>query len=287
MPVDRTFDTLERSRAFSRPVELYTVRYGSTVYRFTSAAQDLTFSTVNYRAVPLKRNSPTLNPRERKSTRLTIEAPTAEPPFDVFIGVQPATRMEVRIVRIQQYENLASPIFGSPEPPAAPLTAYIIFEGYVNSASYKDRTVKLLCNPFTEQFSRAIPRIAYQGLCNHVLYDAGCSISKASFLQTGLCSGVVGDKITINGFSGVDFVGGYIATPSNDDWRMVLEQNTDTFTLLLPFSENPVGKIMSVYMGCDHKIATCRDKFSNVVNFGGYPYIPSINPYTQQQFTKI
>jgi hypothetical protein len=35
-----------------------------------------------------------------------------------------------------------------------------------------------------------------------------------------------------------------------------------------------------MYAGCDHLLATCRDRFSNVANFGGFPWIPQKNPFS-------
>lgn len=36
-----------------------------------------------------------------------------------------------------------------------------------------------------------------------------------------------------------------------------------------------LGDRAIVLVGCDGLIGTCRDKFNNVVNFGGDPYAPS------------
>jgi hypothetical protein len=41
-----------------------------------------------------------------------------------------------------------------------------------------------------------------------------------------------------------------------------------------------VGVSIRFYAGCDGSIYTCRDKFNNVVNFGGHPYVPKDNPVT-------
>lgn len=46
-------------------------------------------------------------------------------------------------------------------------------------------------------------------------------------------------------------------------------------TLFLPMSEPiQIGDAFAVTAGCDKALATCRDRFSNAVNFGGFPHMP-------------
>ena len=40
-----------------------------------------------------------------------------------------------------------------------------------------------------------------------------------------------------------------------------------------------VGTLITVYPGCDGQVKTCRDKFNNVLNFGGIPHMPNKSPY--------
>ena len=35
-----------------------------------------------------------------------------------------------------------------------------------------------------------------------------------------------------------------------------------------------VGDTFTVTAGCDKALSTCRDRFANVVNFGGFPRMP-------------
>ena len=38
-----------------------------------------------------------------------------------------------------------------------------------------------------------------------------------------------------------------------------------------------IGDAYSVHAGCDKLLATCRDKFSNVINFRGFPHVPGLD----------
>ena len=49
---------------------------------------------------------------------------------------------------------------------------------------------------------------------------------------------------------------------------------TITIELLLPTPYDiQVGDNFNITAGCDKTFATCRAKFNNVVNFGGFPHI--------------
>lgn len=58
--------------------------------------------------------------------------------------------------------------------------------------------------------------------------------------------------------------------------RMVLGYSGGTFTVVpgLPFTPG-VGDTFTIYPGCDKQQQTCAQKFSNLINFGGFPYVPT------------
>ena len=50
---------------------------------------------------------------------------------------------------------------------------------------------------------------------------------------------------------------------------------TDRVLSFLPFDDEvQVGDIVSLLAGCDGNLDTCIQKFNNVANFRGEPYIP-------------
>lgn len=59
-------------------------------------------------------------------------------------------------------------------------------------------------------------------------------------------------------------------------------QSTRTLTLFLPlpFAASS-GDILRVLPGCDKRLSTCRDKFSNRLNFRGEPFVPGSDGVTQ------
>lgn len=53
----------------------------------------------------------------------------------------------------------------------------------------------------------------------------------------------------------------------------------DTVSVHIPFRVATVGSSINVYAGCPHSIDFCNRKFLNAVNFGGFPQVPTNNPF--------
>lgn len=57
--------------------------------------------------------------------------------------------------------------------------------------------------------------------------------------------------------------------------RTVLSYASGNFTLTLPLAETPqVGDPVLAFPGCNKTVSTCQNKFGNLVNFRGFPYVP-------------
>jgi uncharacterized phage protein (TIGR02218 family) len=57
---------------------------------------------------------------------------------------------------------------------------------------------------------------------------------------------------------------------------------SNTLKVFLPFPyQIQVGDIFEITVGCDKRLATCKDKFSNHENFQGFPYIPGRDSITR------
>ncbi|WAC08905.1 MAG: phage BR0599 family protein [Thermodesulfobacteriota bacterium] len=55
------------------------------------------------------------------------------------------------------------------------------------------------------------------------------------------------------------------------DWGL----STTTFTLFLAMPKTiQIGDTYEAYPGCDKKVSTCEDKYDNVINFRGEPFVP-------------
>lgn len=128
----------------------------------------------------------------------------------------------------------------------------------------------------------------FQRACAWELGDARCQIDLGAPEHNG--SGTVASVISnfdftasgIGSFASGVFSRGKITWTTGDNAGLEIEvkahsQGTPSsrLSLFLPMPRAmQVGDTFSITAGCDKTLATCRDRFANVVNFGGFPHMP-------------
>ncbi len=119
--------------------------------------------------------------------------------------------------------------------------------------------------------------------CDADLFDTRCGVTPISYNGTTDSLGAE-NVITDAGFAGPtpdsDLVGGKVVLTSGDMTHVgnqvkSYDSGTGEIVLVRPYPK-PVanGTTFTVFEGCDKKASTCKDRFSNLVNFRGYPHVP-------------
>ncbi len=128
----------------------------------------------------------------------------------------------------------------------------------------------------------------YQRQCDALLGDARCGvdIADSAFGATGVVAAVIDEqRFTASGLAG--FEDGWFEH-GRLDWTSGANQDLSAFvktharagehasvTLWLPAGAPiKVGDAFAIIAGCDKRHETCRDKFSNLVNFRGFHLMP-------------
>lgn len=120
--------------------------------------------------------------------------------------------------------------------------------------------------------------------CRHTLGDGNCAVNLAAYTVTGtVTSAASATQFTDSARSEAAglFNYGLLTWNSGANAGLSMEVKNFTagvFTLWLPMAHSiAAGDAYSVYKGCDKRFATCRTTFSNVANFGGFPYLPGVD----------
>ena len=261
------FGTNEISKEGGRPIELFEFTIDAVTTRYTNAEDDITYSANIYSSETIMRTSPTLSSGENGRQQMEITLPADNPIASRYIGIVPADRVNVRILRFHRGD--------SPN-------GIVLWSGRIVSVKFeKSGAIARLYSVSSEAaLSRPMPGRKYQAMCNHTLYDTLCSVVKASNKHTDTVLVVSGQDITVNG---VSVEGATWAVGGTVEWgnerRLVVAQVGNVLTLQLPFPTSPLSATVDVYAGCDHLIDTCTNKFSNDINFGGFPHVPTKNPF--------
>lgn len=129
---------------------------------------------------------------------------------------------------------------------------------------------------------------SFQYSCDRALGDGKCGVNLSNPLYhgTGAVAGIVRDRaFTVTGlgaFASGWFTNGVLTwTSGANDGRqaevMIHLVEVDAVSLSLleaPVRGIEVGDGFTIVAGCDKTAADCRDKFSNIANFRGFPHIP-------------
>lgn len=170
-----------------------------------------------------------------------------------------------------------------------------IFRGNIANLSWTDVGFRAEIHNAVRRLNNPIGSIVTP-YCRHQLGDTndtnkatpgGCNVNLASYTFTGSVSSILTDrrKFVFTGLASAQ-ADGYFSTGvltftsglnnnrivdvkvhTVDSYGSQVEFYTPTSYVISP------GDTFSVVAGCDRSNTTCKDKFNNVVNFGGFPHL--------------
>jgi uncharacterized phage protein (TIGR02218 family) len=267
----------EQSIEGAKPAELYLFKNATDTFAYTSAPFSIGSGGVTYQPVAIVRTDPN-RASLQTDDNLVFTLPATDPFVARYISGVPSSADQLTIYRQHLSDG------GTPET----ITYWV---GSVSSVAFEGDVAKIETRPASSILVRTIPNRCYQSLCGHVLYDRGCKISDASFKFPVTVTALDATKTTltvsgasISGHGAGYFDGGFVRW-GGIDYRMVLSStdlggNVLSVAIMLPFTSVAVNSALDLFAGCDHTLATCAAKFSNTINFGGFPYVPSVNPFS-------
>lgn len=268
-----SFDDDERSTSQNRPVDLYTITTPTITYRVTSHPVSVLFGGNTYTALTMSRGNLQVS-QDLTGREIVLYLPIDHPLVQRFAATGiPEHDVTVTLLRLQSVSG----------------QAFQQWSGFVQGLAIDGHTALFRVPSLTDDAMKVrLPVVAAQRLCNHVLYDSGCTLDRAGFAiqpPTVFITGQSGSTVTVSSVAGsVDHRFQYgEAVHSTQQRRMILEQIGTVLTVNMPFVGVNNGDGLVLYSGCDHRILTCRDKFGNVVNFGGHAdMLTSINPWASK-----
>ncbi len=264
-----SYDAKEKSQYGGSPVELYKFVYGSNTSYFTSADKDQSYASHTYLHDVITRGEIDASDEDQQGM-LEVTVPRTNAIADLFIPNMPIYPVTLTIYRFHRGDS----------------EVVQLWMGEVASIAFTGSTVKLSCQPVGNVLRRNIPSTTYQAQCNWSLYSTQCGISKTSFAEVATVATVAAAVLTLtissDRASGY-FTNGFVVSSWNERvWVLAhtrLSSSSAQLTLMTPFSAISAGAVVTVYAGCDRTLADCKNKFSNLPKFLGFPFIPTKNPF--------
>jgi uncharacterized phage protein (TIGR02218 family) len=163
----------------------------------------------------------------------------------------------------------------------------ILRSGFLGQVSRGELAFTAELRGLAARLDQATGRI-FQRTCPWQLGDARCAVDLTAPGRHG--AGVVATVISAFDFTATGFEA--LATGTLSRGRLVWTSGANTglaievkahsasagvarLSLFLPMPDPiSIGDAFTVTAGCDKSFETCRDRFGNVVNFGGFPHMP-------------
>ena len=264
-----TFLSKEQSSYGGQPVELLEIRYGEgdgDVVYTTSGDEDVTVAGRLYLAFTTERDGfdDEGNPDDAK--QLNIKVPRDHPFILEFDKREFPQMVAVRVKRA----HLNDPDLG----------LFNIWSGRLVGVSYEHPWMTLGCEQVATSLARTGCRIRYMRQCPHTLYMQRCWVDKEAHKVVATIVSISDNKAVLRlSAAAADgyWVGGFVQWEGIN--RFILKHTGSDVTLSRPFLGLEVGQEIEVYPGCDRTAATCNAKFNNLLNYGGFDFIPPKGPF--------
>ncbi|AGH31471.1 hypothetical protein LOKG_00035 [Loktanella phage pCB2051-A] len=272
------------------PAELFEFVYGDAedqVYRYTNADREVVLAGNTYLPLTISHESIKSKGRgEAVETKITV--PATSDIAVLFSGVIPRRVITAKIFK--------GHITKSDDPLYWRGTAGGVFQahwfGRVTERTRKKASSILTCTTLGAGMRRPALGMYYQRGCQHVLYGNRCGANKEDFtttvtLDTTTSTGVLLDAGWEGALSPAAYIGGLLEWESDygPDRVTILGASSAGVRTDAPVRDIAPGTEMTVAPGCGHTMDHCRDRFNNILNFGGHPYIPLTNPVNKNNHT--
>lgn len=271
-----SYDTYEVSNQDGAPISYYEIKWGNTVWRYTSADSDQTITipvdgSVTFTAIAISDSGMRQGGSSNNDLSVTVQSDI--PLVDLFASTPPSDEIHLTVRRAHLGD----------------LNPVIHWKGLVRNVKRDEGNAQATIIGFALMalFEGDGLRLAWTRGCPHILYDGECRKDPETMKVETTITALDGNSITVasnGGHAAPWFTGGYIEWTANGDGtldrRGILSSASDTQLVLLGTTYRlSVGMAVKLYPGCDLTDETCDTKFNNLPNYGGCRQMTGKNPF--------
>lgn len=276
-----TYQAFEQSARAGRPIELFEFVQGATTWRYAAYDADYTWNSQPWQAVTIGRGS-IQQSGKMDQAGIELRLPRSNAFAQSFLSglVEAVTSVTVRRGHV-----------GDPD-----AEFFVSWKGRVLGASADGAEIVVNCESIFTSLRRQGLRRVWQRGCPHVLYGRGCGLTQANYSEGPFAAASVSGLVVtvaeaalqadgwftgglLEGAASVRFVMAHAGTQlSLSRAHPLLAEQVAASGYGLNYGNDYGGIPVTLYPGCDRTVATCESKFNNLLNHGGWPYIPTKNP---------
>ena len=156
--------------------------------------------------------------------------------------------------------------------------------GRVLGVEIADDAAQVACESAQVSLKRVGLRRLYSRQCTHVLYSDACGAQPIP--QSATVQSVAGRRVEVAGGTPPTLLAalpGGLLLLANGARHMIVGADAAGVELLAPLLL-PAGAVVQLVAGCDHSTTTCANRFNNLDNYGGFPFLPNKNPFSTGVF---
>lgn len=267
-----TYSAFEYSSQSGAPVYRFLFSLGNNLYARTTEPVIVSDSNYTWTPSPI-RVSEFSQTNELNKDPLKITLPRDDEFAALFVGGVPETITSVTVYRLHALDQDNE--------------WRLYWKGRVTGIDNADDAVELECENIFSSMQRPGLRAKYTITCRHALYGRGCNLNDYDFAEVATVVSMSGRNLTLSTSpSDATLYNGGTLETSDGLVRYIRSQQDTAIELLssLPSLEEAVNDstgsaVVTLYPGCNHTTSDCSTVFNNIENFGGFPFMPSKNPF--------
>jgi len=273
-----TYTTKDKSVSDGAPIECYQFVAPFKTWRYTSHSEPVTVAGNVYTPLPIVRTA-----------------------IDTGSIIDSLVTMDFVIPSM---DDLALSFCFEQSPKELIATVYRVHEGDDYSTQYKvewigtfsgasasgDLATLSTSSLFQTELNSNMSAVLYQRSCNHVLFDARCKVVRATYTHSTIVTKVQDQIITVDDmfYAASELISGEMTNTRTGEVQGIITNLADVIRVGYKFFDIIVGDTVELTLGCNHsRLGHCKTRFSNVVNYGGFDFIPSKDTFSALNYTTL
>lgn len=136
-------------------------------------------------------------------------------------------------------------------------------------------------NTIATELNQENRQVYFQSICNHKLYDVRCKANKPANTTTSTVVAFSDTAVEVvdDGWANGELKVGSLVNVRTGEERLIFDNLENVLDIGYPFVDIIVGDQVQMVRGCNHGTSDCILKFNNYINYGGFLFMPDVNPF--------
>lgn len=261
-----SWNQFECSTNDGRSVALYEFSYGAKSFLYTNADRDIEIDNRHWTAIAISDKGLSAG----SGNNLEVTMPSDSDVAVLYRTLVLSNAIKIKIHRYHESDELKE--------------FQTVWVGSVQEIKREAiERIKVITTSVASAFSRSGLRLTYGRACPYSLYDHNCTLIADDYAYQTTIVSVTGSSIIVEHIKETEsyFSGGFLSFDFDGikELRGLKEQKGTEIHIIGTTFGLTEGQDIILYAGCDHTVNTCKQKFNNLLNYGGQPHIPTVSPY--------